>query len=148
MTVPDNVYVMILLCVGHGETRRALRATAGSVERAGEMARIVVQTRVERINGKPSPFAEVYERLSWWSPWVGYITIYERFPASTHAAARFQLLWDRCNVGRRGRLATGWRYIAIYGHSCSTVLHKQFLEGRGWVSCYLIWTAAMQQPLD
>ena len=135
-SLPDTVIALILFHIECPRTGCALRATSGRVERAGEAARILVEQKLVRLNGGPDPFPEVYLRMSWWAPWVGTVRIYAPAPSASPAAiARFNELWRQSQV----RVRPFGHYLEIHGRSSSSILHKSYIWGRGWVSSYEIW---------
>ena len=136
LQLPDIVFASILFFVDDCATRRALRASSARVQRAGDTARLVVRARCE------CPFATVYERMSWWSPWVGYLHVTE-IRSSAAVAARFDELWvaatSQCD---KGTFFDGRRFCCLHGCSDASILHSEFVSGRGWVCRYSIWSDA------
>ena len=140
---PAYIWICVLWFMGDTRSRRALRATHQTVENAGELAMAVVFARVHTLNRRPSPFPLLYERLQFWSPWVGYIhprpPVCVPGPVGKAIMARWQVLWN-LRVGNRPLCGA-----PLHGCSSSTIMFKKYVKGK-WVWTWMVFEAAMAEP--
>ena len=127
--LPGHVWVDIMFCINDPVEMRAYRATSARVFHAGENARLVLEAKVDRMNGYPSIWPDLIRRLLFWTPWVGRLYIVEP-PAPT---ADFTQLY----LWKRPKGETGWdqghRWVSVHGCSTRSIFFKAWVEGRGWV---------------
>jgi len=147
VVLPEVIWISVLFVTGDLPSRMALRATTSAVNRAGSMALATVQARLQVLNGYPSPFPDIYIRMSWWTPWVGYRIILRPPNGADPVCAALWLELERVPFGRN---ITGipWLDDAIELHGRSLwwpgggILWQEFVEGRGWVRRHGLWEEA------
>jgi len=147
VVLPEVIWISVLFVTGDLPSRMALRATTSAVNRAGSMALATVQARLQVLNGYPSPFPDIYIRMSWWTPWVGYRIILRPPNGADPVCAALWLELERVPFGRN---ITGipWLDDAIELHGRSLwwpgggILWQEFVVGRGWVSRHTLWEEA------
>ena len=137
MVVPGAVFITILFFVGDSFTRRSLRATSASMHRAGELGRLVVQGRVEALNGAPSSSNAIFNRLRWWCPWVGQLRVVSDPTASPMALAHFKHFL--LQFPRPGRSSSGNRVVEVRMCSSRRIMYCEYIRGTGWVHRYTLW---------
>ncbi len=143
VVLPEVIWISVLFVTGDLPSRMALRATTSAVNRAGSMALATVQARLQVLNGYPSRFPDIYIRMSWWTPWVGYRNILRPPNGADPVCAALWLELERVPFGRN---ITGIPWlddaIELHGSSSAGILWQEFVVGRGWVSRHTLWEEA------
>ncbi len=142
VVLPEVIWISVLFVTGDLPSRMALRATTSAVNRAGSMALATVQARLQVLNGYPSPFPDIYIRMSWWTPWVGYRIILRPPNGADPVCAALWLELERVPFGRN-MMRILWRgAIELHGSSSAGILWQEFVVGRGWVNRHALWEEA------
>ena len=156
VVLPEVIWISVLFVTGDLPSRMALRATTSAVNRAGSMALATVQARLQVLNGYPSRFPDIYIRMRWWTPWVGYRIILRPPNGADPVCAALWLELERVPFGRHlvrhpsagipVRASCGrslWcDAIELHGSSSAGILWQEFVVGRGWVSRHTLWEEA------
>ena len=144
--------------VDDNATRAALRAIGHEVQLAGESARLRIQAWVALHTTTSSPTttlddnakAALFDRLSFWTPWVGSRYI-RKPPYSRGAVAMAHWRWLCqikpllvCHVHPiNGRLGT---FVAINMNSSESIRHKESVDGMNWLGRGVIYKMASEEP--
>ena len=129
-----SIMVNILWFTSDPGTRRAIRAASGSVNASGEAVRLKVIERIIAVDGR-YVHTDCYSRMSFWSPWVGRITVKEDLDASLAIRAHFSIeIWSLPGY-RRGWLVRSWpprrqRWVELHGNSDASILFSEHIRGQ------------------
>ena len=142
VVLPEVIWISVLFVTGDLPSRMALRATTSAVNRAGSMALATVQARLQVLNGDPSRFPDIYIRMLWWTPWVGYRIILRPPNGADPVCAALWLELGQVPFGRNQQSTAGIDAIELHGSSSAGILWQEFVVGRGWVSHHALWEEA------